>query len=90
MSEKRKARLYFGRHNDCFVHGLVKEWQSWLKLSTGVADQLRLVRIVFPTNFCLIANFSTRPALPSGAKHKNSIEREYIEIDPEYGKCLTI
>jgi peroxin-1 len=90
MSEKRKARLYFGRHNDCFVHGLVKEWQSWLKLSTGVADQLRLVRIVFPTNFCLIANFSTRPALPSGAKHKNSIEREYIEIDPEYGKCLYI
>lgn len=65
----------------------------YLSLSLYVCqDQLHLVRLVFPNGFCLLASFSTRPALPSSIKKRAPLlsSDEYLEIDLEYAKCLKI
>lgn len=89
MAHRRRAKLYFGSHKDCFLHGLNfnREWIPWLKSSQ---DNLYLVCVIFPDGFKLITNFSTRPALPSNRdkKSKGLESYEFLEIDPDFAKCL--
>ena len=55
-------------------------------------NNLYLVWVVFPDGFKLITNFSTRPALPSNRDKKSrGLESyEFLEIDPDFAKCLKI